>query len=73
MLKCSALICFKPVHEQTTLNIVHWPAAACRLFGFQTARLSFRLILRRMRQRPLVLENLSKIAAVNPPPHPGNG
>jgi hypothetical protein len=38
---------------------------------FQTARLSFRLILRRMRQRPLVLEHLSKIAAVNPPPHPG--
>jgi hypothetical protein len=35
------------------------------------ARLSFRLILRRMRQRTLVLENLSKIAAVNPPPHPG--
>jgi hypothetical protein len=26
-----------------------------------------RLILRRMRQRPFVLEHLSKIAAINPP------
>jgi hypothetical protein len=36
--------------------------------GFQTARLSLRLILRRMRQRTLVLEHLAKIAAVYPAP-----
>ena len=31
------------------------------------AGLSLRLILRRMWQRPFVLEDLSKIAAINPP------
>ena len=34
-------------------------------------RLSLRPILRRMRQRPFVLEHLSKFAAINPPPQAG--
>ena len=37
-----------------------------RLFGFQTARPSLRLILRRMRQGTFVLEHLAEIAAINP-------
>ena len=34
------------------------------LFGFQTARPSLRLILRRMRQGTFVLEHLAEIAAI---------
>jgi hypothetical protein len=34
--------------------------------AFRTERLSLRLILRRVRQWPFVLQHLSKIAAVDP-------
>ena len=41
-------------------------AAARRRSGFQIARLSLRLILRRVRQRPFMLEHLAEITAIDP-------
>ena len=38
----------------------------CRLFEFRIERLSLRLILRRVRQRPFVLEHLAEITTVDP-------
>jgi hypothetical protein len=38
----------------------------CRRSEFQIARLSLRLILRRVRQRPFVLEHLAQVAALAP-------